>query len=335
MTTMKAIHVEHLGGPEVLQYVDVPKPTPGPGEVLLQVEAASVNYADTMQRRGVYSHGPRPPFIPGLEVAGRVVELGEGVDSVQEGQRVMTFVGRNGYAEFVAVPAHILMPVPEGFSVEEAAAFPIVFATAYFALKPYGRLQEGESVLIHAAGGGVGTAAVQLAKRLGARVFATASSDEKLRRVRELGADELINYRTHDFTEVVRQITGGWGVDLILETVGGDVFEKSFDALAPFGRLVTYGAASGQVGTVNARQLILNNIIVAGVNLNLLARSRQMASGMSELMQLIQGTNIRPIIGHRFELSQAADAHRLLESRDSFGKIVLKPSRQSAAASGQ
>jgi NADPH2:quinone reductase len=322
---MKAIHVEQLGGPEVLHYKEVAKPAPAAGEVLLQVEVASVNYADTMQRRGLYPHGPQPPFIPGLEVAGRVVELGEGVDSVQEGQRVMTFVGRNGYAEFVAVPAHILMPVPEGFSIEEAAAFPIVFATAYFALKPYGRLQAGESVLIHAAGGGVGTAAVQLAKRLGARVFATASSDDKLQRVRELGADELINYKTHDFTEVIRQITGGRGVDLILETVGGEVFEKSFDALAPFGRLVTYGSASGQMASVATRRLILNNITVAGVNLNLLARSRQMAGGMGELLQLIQGTNIRPIIGHRFELNQAADAHRLLESRDSFGKIVLKP----------
>jgi len=160
----------------------------------------------------------------------------------------MTFVGRNGYAEFVAVPAHILMPAPEGFSAEEAAAFPIVFATAYFALKPYGRLQSGESVLIHAAGGGVGTAAVQLAKRLGARVFATASSDEKLQRVKELGADELINYKELDFAEVVRQLTGGRGVDLILETVGGEVFEKSINSLAPFGRLVTYGAASGQSG---------------------------------------------------------------------------------------
>jgi len=325
MSTMKVIHIEQLGGPEVLQYTDVPRPRPGAGEALVQVEVASVNYADTMQRRGLYPGGPQPPFIPGLEVAGRVVELGGGVNSVQEGQRVMTFVGRNGYAEFVTVPAHILMPVPEGFSVEEAAAFPIVFATAYFALKPYGRLQEGESVLIHAAGGGVGTAAVQLAKRLGARVFATASSDDKLQRVRELGADELINYRTHDFTEVVRQITGGRGVDLILETVGSEVFEKSFDALAPFGRLVTYGAASGKVGMADARRIILNNITVAGVNLNLLARSRQMAGGMSELLQLIQGTNIRPIIGHRFALSQAADAHRLLESRDSFGKIVLKP----------
>lgn len=325
MTTMKAIYVSQFGGPEVLQYMDVPKPAPSAGEVLIQVEAASVNYADTMQRRGIYPHGPQPPFIPGLEVAGRVVERGEGVDNVQVGQPVMTFVGRNGYAEFVTVPARIVMSVPEGFSAEEAAAFPIVFLTAYFALKPYGRLQAGESVLIHAAGGGVGTAAVQLAKRLGARVLATASSDDKLRRVRELGADEVINYKTHDFAEVVRQITGGRGVDLILETVGGEVFDRSFDALAPFGRLVTYGSASGQMASVTTRRLILNNITVAGVNLNLLARSRQMASGMDELLQLIQGTTIRPIIGHRFALSQAADAHRLLESRQSFGKIVLIP----------
>jgi NADPH2:quinone reductase len=328
MSTMKAIRIEQFGGPEVLQYADVSKPTPTAGEVLIQVEAASVNYADIMLRRGVYSGGPQPPFIPGLEVAGRVVERGNGVEDVQEGQRVMAFVGRNGYAEFVKVPARapVTMPAPEGFSAEEAAGFPIVFATAYFALKPYGRLQPGESVLIHAAGGGVGTAAVQLAKRLGALVIAAASSDEKLERVKELGADEIINYAKLDFVEVVRTLTGGRGVDLILETVGGEVFEKSIGALAPFGRLVTYGAASGQLAPVNNRQLIINNVTVTGVNLNMIARTHEMAVGMHDLLRLIQGTTIRPIIGHRFTLDQAAEAHRLLESRDSFGKIVLIPS---------
>lgn len=332
MTMMKAVQVVQFGGPELLRYDDVPKPVPAANEVLIQVEAASVNYADTMQRRGVYPGGPQPPYIPGLEVAGRVAQLGASVGNVEVGQRVMTLTGRGGYAEFVSVPAHMLMPAPEQFTAEEAAAFPIVFLTAYFALKRYGRLQAGESVLIQAAGGGVGTAAVQLAKQMGARVFACAGSDEKLERVRALGADEVINYKTNDFAEVVKHLTGGRGVDLVLETVGGEVFEKSMTILAPFGRLVTYGAAGGQLGSVNARGLIMNNATVTGVNLNLIARTPEMGPAMCELFGMIQGTSIRPIIGHTFPLSQAAEAHRLIESRESFGKIVLKPASVSPEA---
>lgn len=335
MPTMKAIRVEQWGGPEVLQMTDVPKPSPGPGEVLIQVAAASVNYADTMQRRGTYPSGPEPPFIPGLEVAGHIVARGDGVHDVEEGQPVMTFTGGRGYAEFVVVPAHLVMPLPEGYRLEEAAAFPIVFLTAYFALKSFGRLTAGESVLIHAAAGGVGTAAVQLAKQMGARVFATASSEEKLQRVRELGADELINYKEQDFAEIVRRITGGRGVDLILEMVGGEVFQKSLDALAPFGRLVTYGIAGGRPAPVTNRQLILNNLTVAGVNLNLIARTPRLATTMRELLEFIRGTRIRPIIGHTFELSQAVEAHRLLESRESFGKIILKPGPLASATTRQ
>jgi NADPH2:quinone reductase len=322
---MKAIQVEQFGGPEFLNYTNVSKPAPASGEVSIQIEAASVNYADTMQRRGAYPGGPQPPYIPGLEVAGRIVELGTDVSGQEIGRRVMTLTGRGGYAEFVNVPAQMVMPAPEGFSAEEAAAFPVVFLTAYFSLKRYGRLQSGESVLIQAAGGGVGTAAVQLAKQMGARVFACAGSDEKLERVRELGADEIVNYKTDDFAEIVKQLTGGRGIDLVLETVGGEVFEKSLRILAPFGRLVTYGAAGGQPGSVNARTLIMNNVTVTGVNLNLIARTPEIGPGMCELFGMIQGTNIRPVIGHTFALSQAADAHRLIESRDSFGKIVLKP----------
>ncbi|MCS6805423.1 MAG: NADPH:quinone oxidoreductase family protein [Acidobacteriota bacterium] len=327
MNMMKAIQVVQLGGPELLHYGDVPRPTPAANEVLIQIEAASVNYADTMQRRGIYPGGPQPPYIPGLEVAGRVVELGASVSNVEVGQPVMTLTGRGGYAQFVSVPASMLMPVPEDFSMEQAAAFPIVFLTAFFALKRYGRLQAGESVLIQAAGGGVGTAAVQLAKHMGARVFACAGSDEKLERVRALGADEIINYRTNDFADVVKHLTGGRGVDLVLETVGGNVFEKSMTILAPFGRLVTYGAAGGQLGSVNSRTLIMNNATVTGVNLNLIARTPELGPAMCELLGMIRGTSIRPIIGHTFALDQAADAHRLIESRESFGKIVLRVSQ--------
>ncbi|HLC20663.1 MAG TPA: NADPH:quinone oxidoreductase family protein [Candidatus Methylomirabilis sp.] len=224
---MKAIRVHEPGGPEALQYEEAPDPRPEPGEVLIRVEAAGINFADTLARKGLYPTSTPPPFIPGFEVAGTVIEVGAGVKEITRGERVTGFAPKGGYAELAVMPAASAIPVPEPMTFEEAAAFPIVFLTAYHALKSFGRLRQGESVLIHAAGGGVGTAAVQLAKVWGARVFATAGSDEKLSGVKGLGADEVLNYRTADFAEAVRRWTGGRGVDIILESVGGEVFEKS------------------------------------------------------------------------------------------------------------
>lgn len=204
---MKAIVVRKYGGPDVLRYEAVADPEPGPGEVLLKVRVAGFNYADVMMRVGLYKGGPQPPYIPGFEVCGTVTRLGQGVAGLREGARVLALPDPSatggGYAQLVAVPAQRLIPAPQSLSDQEAGAFPIVFLTAYLALRMAGKAAAGESVLIHSAGGGVGTAVVQVAKQLGLRIFATASSDEKLGQVKALGADVIINYQGHDFAEEV------------------------------------------------------------------------------------------------------------------------------------
>ncbi|MBI3988582.1 MAG: NADPH:quinone oxidoreductase family protein [candidate division NC10 bacterium] len=324
---MKAIRVHQHGEPEVLRYEEVPDPTPEPGEVLVQVRAAGVNFADALARRGLYPTLTPPPFIPGIEVAGTVVAVGAGVEGIEVGQRVMGFAPKAGYAELAVMPAAGAMPVPERINFEEAAAFPIVFLTAYHALKTFGRLQEGEAVLIHAAGGGVGTAAVQLAKIWGGRVFATAGSDGKLSKVRTLGADIVHNYRTGDFLDAVRRWTGGRGVDVVLESVGGEVFEKSLRALAPDGRLVVVGLSSGVQPQLHLGLVIMNRLSVIGMHLGSMTVKRPDLVGTSarELIGLLAQGMIKPVVGHVFPLKEAAEAHRLLEGRGSYGKLVLKP----------
>ena len=327
---MKAIQIRELGDDPDLRLVDIPEPRPGAGEVLVDVKAAGVNYADVLMCRGRYG-GRRPlPFVPGFEAAGVVLQAGRGVENWRPGQRVMGTVLRETcgcYAEKAVMPAWLLLPVPQSLGFEEAAAFPEVFITAYLALHVFGRLTPGETVLIHAAAGGVGTAAVQIARAAGARVIATASSEEKLLRVSGLGAEVLINYATQDFLDEVKKQTDGRGVDLVLESVGGEVLEKSLRCLRPMGRLVTYGTSGGKEGALRTLDVQRSSITVAGFTFGGLSVSRPdvVRQVMAAVVELLAQRRVRPVVGHRLPLVEARAAQNLLASRGNFGKVVLVP----------
>lgn len=324
---MKAVRVPYVGGAEVLEYIDLEEPRPGPGEVVIQVEAAGINYADVLMRFGMYPGGPKPPFIPGFEVAGKVVGAGPQVDPSLVGQRVMAMLPSGGYAQVAKSLAMAVMPLPNHFSAEEGAAFPVTYQTAYHALRTCGQVRPGQTVLIHAAAGGVGTAALQLGKHLGVRMIATAGSDEKLDLIRRLGAEVAINYRSQDFVPAVLEATSGRGCDVILESVGGQVFRRSFKCLAPMGRMVVYGIASGELEIVHPRELLFKNHSVIGLHLSGVAHDRELTSkAVAELSTWVSERKLEPVVGHRFPLNEAAQAHRLMESRLSVGKIVLLPS---------
>lgn len=327
---MKAIRLHEFGGPDVLRYEDAPEPQPKAGDVLVKVHAIGVNYADILTRLGVYIRDVQFPFVPGFEVSGTVWKLGEGVEGLKEGQRVMGTIPRNqsgGYAEYAIVPAWLLIPMPEHFGFEDSAAFTEVFLTAFIALSICAQLNPGETVLIHAAAGGVGSAAVQLAKAIGAKVFATASADDKLQKVKELGADEIINYTSQDFVQELSKRTNGQGVDVVLESVGGDVFDKSLQCVTPMGRMVAYGVSSGTVPNVDVRQLMARNIKLIGFTSGGLTVRRPdiIEKATSQLMELVKQHKIRPVLGHVMKLSQAAEAHQLISSRRNIGKVVLVP----------
>jgi len=323
---MRAVEVSAFGGTDKLELVDVESPVAGPGQVLIDVEACGVNYADIMMRRGLYGGGPAPRFIPGLEVAGTVARAGDGVTKVVPGQRVMALVPHGGYAEQVVASSAGVMPRPEGMSARSAAAFPVNYFTADFALHFAGNVKPGQTVLIHAAAGGVGTAVVQLAKIAGARVIATASSSEKLERVRALGADICIDYTKEDFLAVVRDATDGEGVELVLESVGGDVFDKSLAALRSLGRLVVFGIASADVRRPDSRELLFRNLWVIGLHLGMLMLQPDAVEQASErLFGLLATGRIVPQIGHVLRLEEAVRAQTLLGERSNYGKVILEP----------
>jgi NADPH2:quinone reductase len=326
---MKAVQATRSGGPEVIAVVDLPEPAPGEGQVLVKVEVAGVNYADILSRRGVYPLAPPPPFVLGFEVAGSVAALGPKVSGLRVGDRVVGFTAGSagGYAERALAPAAHLFPIPIGVGFEDAAAHFITYNTAYHCLKTRGRIQAGETVLIQAAAGAVGTAAIQLATQWGARVLACASSDEKLAKVKALGADVTINYAATDFVEAAKRATGGRGADVVLESVGGDVFDKSIQALAPAGRLVVFGAASGKPGTVQVPVLQRNNLTVATFSIKGTAAQHPevLRAGALELLDLLAKGTIRPVIGKVYPLAEAAAAQQHIEGRGSYGKVLLTP----------
>ncbi len=328
MAQMKAIQVNEFGEPGVLEHMEVERPSPGEGEVLIEVEAVGVNYADTMRRRNQYLEETPLPFVPGSEVAGTVAEVGEGVEDVNEGDRVVTLLEIGGYAEHAVAPAPNLIPIPEDMDFDQAAAIPLQGLTAYHVLKTQGMLKEGESVLVHAAAGGVGYLAVQMAKLMGAgTVIATASTQEKLDMAKELGAGVLINYTEDDWPEQVREATDGAGADIILEMVGGDDFlQKNLECLAVFGRMVVYGAASGERGSFVAMDLMHHNQIVAGFYLpGIMGRSDLLGPSLQEILGWISSGDLELTIGARYSLEQASEAHEALEGRETTGKIVLNP----------
>jgi NADPH:quinone reductase len=322
---VNAIEATEYGGSEVLSLVDRERPEPGSGEVRLAVEAAGLNFADVMQRRGDYLGGPEPPFVPGMEAAGTVDAVGEGVDR-DVGERVVAMLGGGGYAEYALADAASLLPIPEDMSTEEAAGMPVQYLTAHACLFEWGGLEAGERVLVQAAAGGVGTAAVQLASRAGAEVFGTASTPEKLALAERLGCDHPTRYTERPFDEVVLDETDGEGIDLVLESVGGETFSRSLDALAPMGRLVAFGAASGEPGTVNSVRLLFETKSVIGFHLGTSMRHApdRVLSALPDLTDGFVSGELEVVLGESFALSAAADAHEHVESRESSGKVLLR-----------
>ncbi|QLD91152.1 NADPH:quinone oxidoreductase family protein [Natronomonas salina] len=323
---MRAAEITEFGDADVLDVSETDRPEPREGQVLIDVEAAGINFADIMQRRGHYQGGPEPPYVPGMEVAGTIAETGDGVDR-DEGEEVVSLVNGGGYAEYAIADARGLLDVPGDMSYEEAAGFPVQWLTAHNCLHEWGEIEEGETVLIHAAAGGVGSAAVQLADEAGAEVVGTASTEEKLEMAADLGMDHGIRYTEEDFVDRVDEITDGAGVDLVLDGIGSDTTDRSLDALASFGRMVSYGAAGGEPGRPNTADLLFGNKRVIGYHLGRAIDQKPMKvmGAVPELTQLLGDGTLEVQVGHTFDLEEAAEAHQFIEDRKSSGKVVLLP----------
>jgi NADPH:quinone reductase-like Zn-dependent oxidoreductase len=333
---MRSVWIPKAGPPEVLEVRDCPDPIPRPGEALLRVRAAGVNFADVSARLGVYPDAPPFPCVVGYEVAG-VVEQAPGVAGLAPGQRVVALTRFGGYAEAVAVPAVQVFPLPDALSFEQGAAIPVNYLTAVLMLRHFGNVQAGERVLVHAAAGGVGMAAIQLCRRAGAEVLGTASAS-KHAVLRDAGVAHAIDYRTQDFETEVKRITGGRGVDVVLDATGA--FRKSYRCLAPLGRLVCFGFSTAASGMTPNRlraipkllaipwfhpvQLMNANKAVIGVNLgHLWDRIDMLRREMLALLADAEAGRIAPVVGKTFPLTDAARAHRYIQERQNVGKVVL------------
>ena len=323
---MIGVEITAPGGPEVLRAVEFPDPRPGPGEVLIDVAAVGVNRPDTMQRRGAYPPPPGASDLPGLEVAGTVAALGDGVTEWSAGDRVCALVAGGGYATKCVAPAPQCLPVPGPLDWIEAAALPETYFTVWTNVFERGRLQAGETALVHGGSSGIGTTAIQLAVARGARVLVTAGSDAKCRACKELGAAVAINYRTADFVEVVRAATDNQGVDLVLDMVGGDYFPRNLSVLAREGRLVQIALLGGSTSSIDLRQVMLRRLTITGSTLRprSVAQKSAIADALRrEVWPLLEAGTVKPVIYQTFPLAQAAEAHRLLESSRHIGKLVL------------
>jgi NADPH:quinone reductase len=325
--TMTAIEITEPGGPEVLKPASRPMPLPGAGEVLIQVAAAGVNRPDVMQRQGSYPPPPGASDIPGLEVAGTVVAVGLGVNHVKVGDAVCALVTGGGYASYCVAPEPQCLPVPKGFSMVEAAALPETFFTVWTNLFERGALKSGETVLIHGGTSGIGTTAIQLAKALGAhQIFATAGSRDKCHAAEKLGAARGIDYKHEDFVKIVKDMTGGRGVDVILDMVGGDYIQRNISALAVEGRIVYIAFLRGAQAEVNFTPLMLKRGTITGSTLR--ARTVEQKGAIAAPLKrvvwpLLDQGKVKPVIHRTFPLAQASEAHRLMESSEHIGKIVL------------
>jgi len=320
--------VSEPGGPEQLRLVELPDPTPGHAEVAIEIHACALNRADLLQRRGSYPPPPGTTDILGLECAGIVSDLGPGTsDSVRVGDRVMVLLAGGGYAERVVVPEALLMKIPEALGFEEAAAIPEAFLTAREALFSAGNLLPTESVLIHAAAGGVGSAAVQLANVHGARVFATAGGARKTDWVRALGADQVIDYKSQDFAAVIQAETAGRGVDVILDFIGAAYAERHAACLAPRGRQILIGVMGGAQAPVNFGRLLQKRQSLIGMVMR--SRSKQEKIELTRAfvrstLPLFESGRLKPLVDSVFSLSDVALAHQRMEANENLGKIVLK-----------
>ena len=339
---MKAAVITHFGSPDVLKIKEVPTPAPGEGEVLVKVRAIGVNFADIFARLGLYPSIPKAPFVPGIEYAGVVEKTGKGVRRLKKGDKVFGFTKQNGYAEYVSLKQEYVIKMPPRMSFEQAAAFTVVYLTAYHGIVNLAHGHKGEKILIHAGAGGVGIAAIQLAKHLGMEVYTTVGSEEKAKVAAAQGADHIINYRDHDFAEVIRRETDGFGMDVIMDGVAGPAYKKGLKLLAPMGRYILFGLSS-----VNApRRINLGRIIVDffttprillplqlernvgyhAFNLYFLTHKVEfMIGSLEKLIDYYRKGALRPLIGGTFPLADVVKVHELLQSRKAIGKIVMIP----------
>jgi NADPH:quinone reductase-like Zn-dependent oxidoreductase len=337
---MRQVWIPRTGGPEVLEVREAPEPEPGAGQVRIRVAAAGVNFADTTARIGLYPDAPKLPAVFGYEVAGTIDKLGAGAKATL-GSRVLAFTRFGGQSEAVVVSAQQATPIPDDLSFEKAAAIPVVYTTAWIMLVWLGNVRPGEKVLVHAAAGGVGTAALQICRVKGAEVIGTASAS-KHARLKELGITHAIDYTTDDFEAEVQRVTGGRGVDIVLDAVGGASLAKSYRCLAPLGRLFAFGGSGfAPSGTRNPFHLIKaflampsfkpfdlmnKNRGVFGVNLgHLWGETEKLRVILDEILGLVRDKKLDPIVDRTFRFEQAADAHRFLQERKNFGKVLLVP----------
>ena len=324
---MICIEISSPGAPDVLKPTERPDPVPGPGEVLLRVAAAGVNRPDVMQRQGAYPPPPGASDIPGLEVAGTVESLGQGVSGWRIGDAVCALVSGGGYATKCVAPAVQCLPVPAPLDVVAAAAIPETFFTVWTNVFDRGRLQSGETALFHGGSSGIGTTAIQLAAARGVRVFATAGSPDKCLACERLGAEKAIDYRTQDFVQAVRDLTGGHGVNLILDIVGGSYVNRNLAALAMDGRLIEIGFMEGEpAATIDLRRILGRRLTITGSALRprTVAEKGAIAESLRrEVWPLLERGVVAPVVYGTFPLAEAARAHRLMESSEHVGKIVL------------
>jgi len=317
---MKALVIPRFGGPEVLELSQAPDPQPTTGQEMIRIEAGGLNFADVLMVRGGYPGAPKPPLIAGREFCG-VRE--------RDDQRLMGYMQWGAFAEHVAAGPDLLWPVPKDWSVQEGAAFPVNYFTAYIAYWKAGLVGARHSpdaprVLIHAVAGGVGTAAVQIGKLLGAEMFGTSSSEEKLAGVRKLGLHHGINYKQQDYEEAIKEATDGEGVDVVFEMLGGEHVAKSVRCLRDFGRVVVYGSATGEKADLDTRLLYAKGASVHGLWLTYLSRKHDvMQAAWQQLSQWISQGHLRPIVGHVLPMERAVEAYRLLSEGKNFGKVVL------------
>lgn len=324
---MNCIEITEHGGPDVLQPTTRPVPEPAAGEVLIRVHAAGVNRPDCIQREGNYAPPPGTTDIPGLEVAGEVIALGDDVHDIEIGTKVCALVAGGGYAEYVTAPAPQVMTIPVGLSIIEAAALPETFMTVWTNVFERGHLQPGETLLVHGASSGIGTTAIQLAHHLGSRVIATAGSDEKCQVCLDLGADRAVNYHEEDFVSVAKESNGGKGVDVILDMVGGDYIQRNIKSCAPDGRIVNIAYLRGPKAEINFMTVMLKRLTLTGSTLRPqpIARKGEIAASLMErVWPLIEEAKVKPVIHTVFPLEKAAAAHALMETNTHIGKIMLK-----------
>lgn len=323
---MHAVVITEPGGPEVLAWSEVPDPVCGPGEVVVDVVASAVNRADVLQRRGKYDVPDGSPAWPGLECSGTISEVGDGVTGWKAGDQVCALLSGGGYAERVAVPAGQLLQVPAGVDLVTAAALPEVFCTVWSNVVMTAGLGKGDVLLVHGGSSGIGTAAIQIGRALGARVAVTAGSAAKLERCAELGADILVNYRDDDFVEVVREATSGHGADVVLDIMGGSYLARNLDVLAMDGRITIIGTLGGRDAQVNLGAVMLKRARITGSLLRRrtpAGKAAVVAEVCEHVWPLIESGAVRPVVDRVLPMTRAAEAHRVLEAGEHVGKVLL------------